>query len=799
MEEDRILGILRQSPDRTWTLPELLNRAGFAGKDSKEGKRLLKTLVRRGEIERERGRKYRLSRAGKRISGYIQLDHRGVLYLVVDEKAGAPLPVHPDDAGRVAAGDRVRAEIVVEGRKSRHFAKILEAAPRTPPRRVGVFRQAGHASFVELDSPIEQLNARGRTQKLHDLIVQPDATKDAAEGQLVEVEVQFRWRGGARVPIGQVTEVLGNPGERPTELRKLMLEHGLTRPFPAEVEAEARAFGDAPTESDFKDREDLRALPLVTIDGATAKDFDDAVCAVRTSADRYRLYVAIADVSHYVRPSTPLDLEAFDRGTSTYLTDRAIPMLPEALSNGLCSLNPKVDRLCMVAELTVDGQAKVLDERFYPAVMRSQARLTYEQVARALEGETDAATEPLMANLLLLAKISGKLLARRLKRGAIDLDLPEAEIVFGPDGVPTDAVRRPRNDAHRLIEDLMLAANEAVARYFMSRNLPTIYRVHEPPDPTKLASFASLCRTLGIRVRLSDNPKPAELTQLLTELSEHPSGKTLHPLLLRSMSQARYDDDPKGHFGLAAEAYLHFTSPIRRYPDLVVHRLLKQAVAEQNERYELGELQAIAQQSSDRERKAMVAERQSLELDRTFLARARLGETFKGRITGVQGFGLFVALDEPFIEGLIPVQTLPDDFYEVDESSIRLTGQRSGRTFGLGDDVEVRIVAAHIGRRQVEFALFDEDEARSKPKRSNARRPAPPRVAARRGNADETPEDDDAPRRPFNPKVRLRQLKAAAAKAEGRDGSTARPRGRGGPRGRGKKGLTTGRKRPRRR
>ena len=773
-------------------MPELLNRAGFSGKDSKEGKRLLKALVRRGAIERERGRKYRLSRAGRKVEGFVQLDHRGVLYLIAEEKAGAPLPLHPDDAGRVAVGDRIKAEIVVEGRKSRHVARVLEAKPRAPPRRVGVFRQAGNASFVELDAPIEQLSARGRPQKLHDLIVPPQDAGDAQDGQLVQVEVHFRWRGGARVPIGRVTEVLGRPGERPTELKKLMLEHGLNRPFPEEVETQARAFGDKPTDDDIRDREDLRSLPLVTIDGETAKDFDDAVCAVRAGNGRYRLYVAIADVSHYVRPGTPLDTEAFERGTSTYLTDRAIPMLPEALSNGLCSLNPNVDRLCLVAEMTVDGRAQVVDQRFYPAVMRSQARLTYEQVARALEGESDAVTKPLMPNLLMLAKIASKLLARRLKRGAIDLDLPEAQIVFDPAGDPTDAIRRPRNDAHRLIEDLMLAANEAVARFFMDRELATIYRVHEAPDPAKLAMFASVCRTLGVRVKLSDSPRPAELAQLLTELSEHPSGKTLHPLLLRSMSQARYDEEPKGHYGLAAEAYLHFTSPIRRYPDLVVHRLLKQVLADQDIRYSPADLQMIAQQSSDRERKAMAAERQSLELDRAILARARLGEVFDGRITGVQGFGLFVALDEPFLEGLIPVQTLPEDFYEVDESSIRMTGQRTGRTFHLGDSVSVRIVAAHIGRRQVEFGLSDEDKKGKPRPPSSERRPSPTR-----GRFTAPPTDEDEPRRPFNPQARIRQLKAAAAAKE--DGSS-KPRGRGGPRGRTKKkGLTTGRKRTRRR
>ncbi|MEM7677316.1 MAG: VacB/RNase II family 3'-5' exoribonuclease, partial [Myxococcota bacterium] len=473
----------------------------------------------------------------------------------------------------------------------------------------------------------------------------------------------------------------------------------------------------------------------------------------------------------------------FERGTSTYLTDRAIPMLPEALSNGLCSLNPNVDRLCVVAELILDDRATVLDTKFYPAVMRSKARLTYEQVAQALEGQPDATTEPLLPNLLLLAKVASRLLNRRLKRGAIDLDMPEAEVVFDEEGLPIDAIRRPRNDAHRLIEDLMLAANEAVARYFMEREQPSIYRVHEPPDPTKLAMFATVCRTLGLRVRLSDNPKPAELAQLLIELSDHPSGKAMHPLLLRSMSQARYDEEPKGHFGLAAEAYLHFTSPIRRYPDLIVHRLLKQSVAERSRQRGPTELQNIAQQCSERERQAMVAERQSIELDRTLLARARLGQAFRGHITGVQGFGLFVALDHPFIEGLVPVQTLPEDFYEVDEASIRLTGERTGRTFHLGDEVEVTIVAANIARRQVELALVDDEASTGRRQAQNGR----------------TPDDEERKEgRSFNAQARIRQLRAERGQDDEREGRhRPRGRGRGGPRGRGPRGRgPTGRRGP---
>jgi ribonuclease R len=716
MEEEAILAILSAEPDRVFNQNELLRRAGATPKKEKSAKRILKALVQRGVVERLRGRSYRMSRKGQKVEGTVEVDGRGRMVLHADGKRRDPLPIVPEESAMLEPGDRIAGEVVPGGRRGRLFVRVDEILDRPRRRHVGKFRRVGRAMFVETD-----LEQSGFRRRLTNVTIRPGDSMEATDGELVEVQILKRGteeqpkkkRGAApKEPaplIGKVLQVLGRPGERPTEVKRLMIEHDLDVPFPEEVVAEAKAFGDAPTQEDLRGRRDLRQMTLVTIDGENARDFDDAVGAERDGTG-YKLYVAIADVSHYVRVGTPLDEEALRRGTSTYLTDRAIPMLPEALSNGLCSLNPHVDRLCMLAEMSVDRTGHIASAKFERAVMRSQARLTYTRVARALEGEPDEETQKLLPTLLLLSRVANKLFERRIKRGAIDLDLPEAEIDFNAEGVPVNSRPRPRNDAHRLIEELMLAANEAVAQYFLDRSLPTVFRVHEDPDPAKLELFAGLCERLGVDVRLSEEPSPGEVAQLLEQISEHPQGKALHGLLLRSLKQARYDAECKGHFGLASKAYLHFTSPIRRYPDLIVHRLLKQSLAGEEGAYDKERLQEIAMSNSQSERDAMMAERDCIDLDRTLIAREHLGEEADGTITGIASFGMFVLIDAPFIEGLVPVQAMPDDFYEVDEFGATLVGQRTGRVFSLGDRVKVQIAAAHVSRRKVELRMIEQKE-----------------------------------------------------------------------------------------
>jgi len=615
------------------------------------------------------------------------------------------LPLLFEDGPPPRHNDRVRAEVVQLGRPKRHFARLLEIVERPVVRHLGVLHRRLDAMVVELETE-PNVPAGGGSAPSREVAIPPDGAGGAEDGDLVEVEIEAP-ESAHRAPLGRVLKVLGRPGDRSTEIEKLLIEHGLDRDFPAAALREAEAYGDEPSETDREGRRDVRELPLVTIDGETAKDFDDAVCA-RKEGRNYRLYVAIADVSHYVRMGSALDDEAFRRGTSTYLTDRAIPMLPEALSNGLCSLNPGVDRLCMLADLLIDPSGRVRDVSFHRAIMQSHARLTYTRVARALDGDPDETCQRLLPTLLVLAQVSRKLLERRLRRGSLDLDLPEPQVVFDEKGQPVDTVRRPRNEAHRIIEDLMIATNEAVARYFEDREEPCIYRVHEKPDSERLSSFVQLSESLGISARVSDDPSPSEVSRLLLDISEHPNGRALHVLLLRSLAQARYAGENLGHFGLASTAYLHFTSPIRRYPDLIVHRLLKQSLDAAKPWYSETRLDEMAGTCSDAERRAMQAERASLELDRALVAKEHLGQKLPATITGVQGFGLFASVVEPFIEGLIPVQTLPSDFYQIDEFGSRLTGVNSGRAFALGDSIEVEIRNVDIGKRQVQLGLVDD-------------------------------------------------------------------------------------------
>lgn len=697
MDKETLLQVIERDPGRSWPIKELMSSAGLHDGKEKVVRRLLKGLVTDGVIEREPGRRYRLSRIGRTVEGVVRLDERGRTALAVDgaPPREPPIPLRREDLALVEPGTRVRAKIVV-GRRGAASIQIVEVLSGRQGREMGVLRKVGKVLFVEAEGSRE----RGPAGPL---LVEPPLPEGAVDGMLVLFEIS-RPRTASHGGAVRVVECLGRPGERETELRRLMFERALVDHFPPEVEAAAARFGSAPDPNEVARRRDLRNIALVTIDGEDARDFDDAVCVEKHGEHAFKLYVAIADVSHYVQAGDAIDREAFQRATSTYLTDRVFPMLPEALSNELCSLKPNVDRLCLVAELTIDREGHLQKSDFYPAVMRSRARLTYTQVARALDGQPDDKTGPLLPSLVLLYKVAQLRLKQRLLRGAIDLDLPESQIVFDAEGNPVDVRRRERNDAHRLIEDLMLAANEAVAAYFEDRDLPTIFRVHEDPDPMKLEAFVDLCQRIGISVRLKRGKvRPKDVALLLDELSEHPSGKHFHALLLRTLAQARYYPENEGHFGLAAERYLHFTSPIRRYPDLMVHRMLTAHLAGRASGYSPEELRQIAEQSSTREREAALAERACRDLDRTLVAALHVGEALSGTITGIHEFGVFVAVDEPFIEGMVPIQYLGDDFFEFDEAGAFLVGRHSGQKLFLGMPIAVEVARVNIARRQVEL------------------------------------------------------------------------------------------------
>ena len=496
----------------------------------------------------------------------------------------------------------------------------------------------------------------------------------------------------------------------------MIFRYGWPREFSEEALQEADRRGPRPDPAEFASRRDLRALTTFTIDGETARDFDDAVGIERAPAGGYRLYVSIADVAHYVPRGSAVDGEAYARGTSVYFPDRALPMLPPALSSGACSLKAGTDRLCRTALLEVNRRGEVERAEVFRSVVRSAARLTYTEVGRILV-DRDASVIDRYAGLVeplrVMEELARLLMERRNARGSLDFELPETEIVLDEHRMPTDVRRAERTIAHRIIEEFMIAANEAVARYLRERKFPCVYRVHEGPDEDTLDAIAPFLSTLGYPLRRGkEKVSPGDVRQVLEACRGKPEERVLHRMLLRSMKQAYYDPDNVGHFGLASDAYLHFTSPIRRYPDLMVHRLLDQAMTgrkpDPREREELAAyLREAADHGSARERLAMDAEREMADLKKAQFMTGKIGQACTGVVTDLAGFGFFVELDAWFVEGLVSFQSLQDDFYRYYETAHVVKGQNHGRTFRMGDPVTVRVARVKLFQGEIDFELLD--------------------------------------------------------------------------------------------
>lgn len=646
--------------------------------------------------ETPRFRRHRPSRRPPReVVGIVRRKRDGYGFLSPLDGQGEDLFLPPHEAQALMEGDRVRARIV-RGRYGRDVAEVVEVLEHARRLLLGTYRLRRKRAWIE---PLDPM--------LPDRIP-VDPRRDIPDGVVVRARfVRHVEEGGARA---QVLGVAGEFGDPRLEILEIAFRRGFSDSFPPRVRAEARAIPQRVTAEDRKGREDLRDLPLVTIDGPDAKDFDDAIF-VRTVPGGFRLVVAIADVSHYVREGTALDEEAFLRGTSVYFPGLVLPMLPPELSNGICSLNPDEDRLCMVVDMFFDPTGDRRTAELYPAVMRSQARCTYQEVAALLRGE-ETRLEPFAPHLRNAAELAARLRERRLERGALDIDLPEAKIRLGGDGRPVDIGVEERTDAHRMIEEFMLAANEAVARHFDRLGLPTIYRVHDVPDPEKLEAFARLARAVGVDVKIGERgPSPLELSRLLRRIGASPQKRALKMLLLRAMMQAAYSAENIGHYGLASDYYLHFTSPIRRYPDLMVHRLLKEHWGRRGRIPGLRrivsiteELQAVAEHSSEMERAAMEAEREADRYLKCLFMQERIGERFDATVVGVAEFGLFAEIDELLVDGLVPVEAIGRRFV-FDEERQRLVLPRANRSFAIGDRIRVEVAAVDVARRQVQFTL----------------------------------------------------------------------------------------------
>ena len=630
--------------------------------------------------------------------------HRDGYGFVIPDDGGEDIFIPARYLRESMHGDQVTAGFDARPGHGKREGRIVETLERGYTTVVGRYEASGKVGSI---IPDEQ-------RITCDITVSSADRGNARGGEMVVAKiVEYPATGhGARA---RVIEVLGLPDDPAVEVLTIVRKYGLPHDFPAEVLAEARSVSPLVTEADMDGRTDLRGETTVTIDGETARDFDDAV-SVRREGAAIRLRVSIADVSHYVRKGSPLDGEALNRGTSVYFPDRCIPMLPEELSNGICSLNPREERLTVTAEMLFDGEGESGETRFYPSVIRSDERLTYTEVKEILADknpETMARYRALLDDLRTMEELAGRLTEKRRRRGSIDFDLPEPEIILDLQGRPESIGRAERNLAHRIIEEFMLAANEAVAAFLTERELPCLYRVHEPPDPMKLKDFREFIKPLGLSFRMRGGTvAPTELQRLLVEVNGRPEEKMVNQVLLRCMKQARYDAENSGHFGLASSCYLHFTSPIRRYPDLVVHRILKGylvgSLKKRDAKKIAAELPDTAEQSSRRERTAMEAEREIIQMKRLQYMEERIGDVFDGFITGVATYGFFVELADLLVEGLVHITALSDDFYNLLEKQHTLLGERSGRRFRIGDQVRVRVDGVSRAKKRIEFSLADE-------------------------------------------------------------------------------------------
>lgn len=703
------------------TAEELGARLGLTAADRAEAlSRRLGAMVRDGQLVQNRRGGFAPIQALNLVTGVVIANPEGFGFLRPVE-GGDDLFLPPYEMRKVMHGDKVLARVTGIDHRGRREGSIARVLERGMTRLIGRFSIEMGINYVVPDDKRIQRNVQ----------VPPDQTGGARDGQLVVCELT-QAPDSRRPPIGRIIAVLGDKLTASLVVETAIHGHELPFEFPQEVLDEAASVPMVVEPAMIGDRVDLRSTPLVTIDGEDAKDFDDAVYC-EPNADGFRLVVAIADVSNYVRPGTPLDEEAQKRATSVYFPGFVVPMLPETLSNGICSLMPKVDRMCFVCDMQIDRDGVVSHSRFYEAVMNSHARLTYTQVWKAV-GEDDADTKAWMGELLpqvqRLHQLYKVLSKARAKRGAIEFESSEVRFVLDNRGEVTQAGMLVRNDAHKLIEECMIAANVEAAKYLLSRHVPAPYRIHEKPPETKYADLLEFLKEFKLSLPPWSKVRPGDYTKLLKKIRDRPDATLLESVLLRSQSLAIYSPDNHGHFGLALEAYAHFTSPIRRYPDLLVHRAIKHALSGKpldKFTYNAREMAALALQCSERERRADEAEREVDERYRAAWMEKHVGGQFDGVISGVTSFGLFVELDDSKVQGLVHVTQLPQDYYKFDATRKTLTGERRGSSYRLGDRVRILVLKASMEERKIDFRLVEhkgEDESDGLPPLPERGKPA---------------------------------------------------------------------------
>ena len=705
---EELLARIRATLDHPATARELQQQLGLSPAQRSTLRRRLAALVDAGKLIKVRGNRYGQPDRMRLATGRVQVNPRGFGFVIPEhpiDGVDGDLYIAGANLNQAMHGDRVVARVESRRSADRAEGRIVRVLERAAERLVGRFDsdESGLAYVVPFDRRL-----------VMDVHVPRQDSAGAAPGDMVEIELT-RWPTATRNPVGRVTEVLGDIEAQGVDTRLIIRKHQLPDEHGAAARAEAERAGSRVRPRDRQGRQDFRRWPTVTIDGESARDFDDAVTIERLPNGNFWLGVHIADVARYVQEGSALDAEAIQRGTSVYFPDRAIHMFPEALATGLCSLRPQVDRLVQSCLMEVDARGDVRRYELYDGVIRSDARMTYAEVNAILTGGDPGARKKyrrLVPHLELMAELFEVLNGRRRARGSVDFDLPEAEFLMDDQGRVEAIVAAERNLAHRLIEEFMLAANETVARHLEDNRMPALFRVHESPDPAKVAEFEAFAASLGFSLGgPAEHVTPGHFQRLLRRVHGKPEERPLAFLMLRTMQQARYDPANLGHFGLAAPAYAHFTSPIRRYPDLVVHRALRELRArtpdtERRQRWR-EDLPELARRTSAVERRAEEAEREIIQWKKVRFMAGKVGDEFTGYVIGVTAFGLFVELTEHFVEGLVHISSMADDYYRHLEGQHALRGENTKKVYRLGDPVRVQLVRVDRERRQLELALVE--------------------------------------------------------------------------------------------
>lgn len=712
---NKLLAFMKDEAYKPLTVQEL--EEAFGIEDSAEFKDFVKALVvmeDEGLVVRTRSNRYGLPEKMNLLKGKLIGHAKGFAFLDPEDPSLDDVFIPPNELKTAMHGDIVLIRVSQGSSGSRQEGTVIRILERGVKEIVGTYTESKNFGFVIPDDK----------KIANDIFIPKNVSNGAIEGHKVVVKLTT-YPEGRMSAEGEVIQILGHKNDPGVDILSVIHKHGLPGLFPEEALQQANEVPETIKEEDLKDRRDLRNETIVTIDGADAKDLDDAVTVQKLENGNYKLGVHIADVSHYVTEQSPIDREALERGTSVYLVDRVIPMIPHRLSNGICSLNPKVDRLTLSCEMEIDQDGIVVKHEIFQSVIKTTERMTYTDVKKILEDRDEEVLlkyKELVPMFDLMGELAQLLRKKRMDRGAIDFDFKEAKVLVDKDGTPSDVVIRERTVAERLIEEFMLLANETVAEHFHWMNVPFIYRIHEEPNTEKLQRFLEFITNFGYAVRGSANDiHPRALQKIIEEVAGTPEETVISTVMLRSMKQAKYDPTSLGHFGLSTEYYTHFTSPIRRYPDLIVHRLIRTYLIEgkvdEDTRSKWGEsLPVIAEHSSNMERRSVEAERETDELKKAEYMLDKIGEEYDGMISSVTNFGMFVELPNT-IEGLVHVSYMTDDYYRYDESHYAMIGERTGNVYRIGDEITVRVVNVNKEERSIDFEIVGMKGVRKRPEK----------------------------------------------------------------------------------